>query len=136
MSLRPSTNPSARRRSYDLEQAVQDDVTEELLTAAFAGSLTLDDLLRDYFLRDLHARLYSDIWTWAGRWRQRDVNIGVAPIQIAVELRTALDNIRYEWEHTNDWTPHELGITTHAETVRIHPYGPITTGVRAGHRDG
>lgn len=33
-----------------------------------------------------------------------------------------LDNIRYRWEHTDDWTARVLGIATHAETVRIHPF--------------
>ena len=97
-------------------------MSEELLTAAFNGSLSLDELLTDYFVRDLHERLYGDIFRWAGRWRQRDVNIGVDPRQIAVELRSALDNIRYRWEHTDVWTARELGLTTHAETVRVHPF--------------
>jgi fido (protein-threonine AMPylation protein) len=114
--------PVSRAAVYDLEQAVQEQVSEDLLTAAFNGSLSLDELLTDYFVRDLHERLYGDIWSWAGRWRQRDVNIGVDPRQIAVELRSALDNIRYRWEHTDDWTARELGLATHAETVRVHPF--------------
>ena len=107
--------PVSRAAVYDLEQAVQEQVSEDLLTAAFNGSLSLDELLTDHFVRDLHERLYGDIWSWAGRWRQRDVNIGVDPRQIAVELRSALDNIRYRWEHTDDWTARELGLATHAE---------------------
>lgn len=107
---------------YDLEQAVQEQVAEDLLTAAFVGSLHLDDLLSDYFLRELHARLYGDIWVWAGRWRQHEANIGVAPEQVAVELRNAIDSIRYRWSQTNDWTPRELGMVVHAETVRVHPF--------------
>jgi fido (protein-threonine AMPylation protein) len=114
--------PISRADVYDLEQAVQQQVSEDLLTATFAGSLQLDDLLSDYFLRDLHTRLYGDIWAWAGRWREREVNIGVAPDQVAVELRNALDNIRYRWDHTDDWTPRELGVVTHAEAVRVHPF--------------
>ena len=114
--------PVSRAAVYDLEQAVQEQVSEDLLTAAFNGSLSLDELLTDYFVRDLHERLYGDIWSWAGRWRQRDVNIGVDPRQIAVELRSALDNIRYRWEHTDDWTARDLGLATHAETVRVHPF--------------
>lgn len=46
----------------------------------------------------------------------------MAPEQIAVELRTALDNIAYRWQHTDDWTPRQLGIAVHAEIVRIHPF--------------
>lgn len=50
------------------------------------------------------------------------LNIGVAPERIAVELRESLGTIAYRWEHTEDWTAHELGIAVHAETVRIHPF--------------
>ncbi|WP_201258286.1 hypothetical protein [Mycobacterium ostraviense] len=41
-------------------------MTEELLMAVLDGTLDLDELLNDFFLRDLHARLYGDIWAWAG----------------------------------------------------------------------
>lgn len=107
---------------YDLEQAVLEDTGEALLTSVLNGSLTTDDLLTDHFVRELHRRLYADIWLWAGSFRKRELNIGVAPENIAVELRNSIETIRYRWEHTEDWTPHQLGIAVHAETVRVHPF--------------
>ncbi|HEY5857334.1 MAG TPA: Fic family protein [Aldersonia sp.] len=62
------------------------------------------------------------MWTWAGRFRRRELNIGVAPEQVAVQLRGCLDTIRYRWRHTDDWTPRELGVVVPAETVRVHPF--------------
>jgi len=114
--------PITRAAVYDLEQGLQDRVTDELMPAAIDGSLPLDALLNDYFVRDLHARLFGPVWNWAGRWRRTEVNIGVAPERIAVELRNALDAIAYRWDHTDDWTPRQLGIVVHAETVRVHPF--------------
>ena len=111
--------PITRAAVYDLEQGLQDRVFDELMPAALDGSLSLDDLLSDNFVRDLHTRLFGPVWNWAGRWRRLELNIGVAPEQIAVELRNALDTIAYRWEHTDDWTPRQLGIVVHAETVRI-----------------
>lgn len=107
---------------YDAEQAVLADVSEHLLDDVADGALGLDEILSDHFLRDLHLKLYGDIWTWAGRFRTRELNIGIAPEQIAVALRTFLENARYRWQHTEDWTARELGIAVHAETVRIHPF--------------
>ena len=114
--------PVTRAAVYDLEQGLQDRVTDELMPAAIDGSLPLDEILSDYFVRDLHVRLFGPVWNWAGRWRRTEVNIGVAPERIAVELRNALDAIAYRWDHTDDWTPLQLGIVVHAETVRIHPF--------------
>jgi fido (protein-threonine AMPylation protein) len=107
---------------YEAEQAVLAEVSEDLLDAVADGALGLDEILSDHFLRDLHLRLYGDIWTWAGRFRTREMNIGIAPEQIAMALRASLENARYRWEHTEDWTARELGIAVHAETVRIHPF--------------
>ncbi len=114
--------PITKAAVYDLEQAIQDQVAEELVTAILASELDLDELLTDHFVRDLHRRLYGDIWTWAGVFRQRELNIGVAPEQIATELRSSLETIHYRWKHTDDWTAHQLGIAAHAEVVRIHPF--------------
>lgn len=114
--------PITRAAVYDLEQAVQEQVVEEQVTAVLEGRVRLDALLTDSFLRDLHAQLYQDVWSWAGLLRKSELNIGVAPDQVAVELRASMDTIRYRWEHTSDWTARELGIVAHAEAVRIHPF--------------
>lgn len=114
--------PVTRAEVYDLEQGLQDQVVDELMPAALDGSLTLDDLLTDHFVRELHSRLFAPIWQWGGRQRQLEVNIGVTPKQISVELHDTLGTIAYRWEHTDDWTPRQLGIVVHAETVRIHPF--------------
>lgn len=74
------------------------------------GRLSLDDLL------------YGDIWTWAGTYRRRELNIGIAPESIAAEVRASLQAIAYRYEHTEDWSPRQLGIAVHAEIVRIHPF--------------
>ncbi|BCZ21735.1 Fic family protein [Mycobacterium senriense] len=114
--------PVTRAAVYDLEQGLQDRLFDELMPSALDGSLPLNELLSDYFVRGLHARLFGPVWNWAGRWRRLELNIGVAPEQIAVKLRNALDTIAYRWERTEDWTPRQLGIVVHAETVRIHPF--------------
>ncbi|MEW5813084.1 MAG: Fic family protein [Actinomycetota bacterium] len=107
---------------YDLEQALQVQLEGALMTAAIDGSLPLEELLTDHFVRDLHARMYGPVWEWAGKLRRLELNIGVAPERIAVELRESLETIAYRWEHTEDWSAHELGIAVHADLVRIHPF--------------
>jgi fido (protein-threonine AMPylation protein) len=107
---------------YDLEQAIHKNVTKDVLADVLDGRMIVADLLSDHFIRDLHARLYEKVWAWSGVFRHRELNIGVAPERIAVELRTSLDDIRHRWESTRDWSARELGIAVHAEAVRIHPF--------------
>lgn len=114
--------PITKAAVYDLEQAIQADVAEDLITQAIERELPPAFFLTDSFLRVLHRRLYGDIWRWAGTLRRREANIGVAPHQLAAELRSSLDDIRWRWEHTADWTAHQLGIAAHAATVRVHPF--------------
>lgn len=107
---------------FDVEQAIADEVSIALQNQVAEGQLVLEDLLDDAFLRELHAKLYGDLWTWAGIYRHRELSIGIDPAYIATELRASFDNIKYRWGHTQDWTPRELGIVVHAETVRIHGF--------------
>jgi fido (protein-threonine AMPylation protein) len=115
-------DPIDKASVYDLEQAIFEQVAATLMTEVLEGAPDTGALLNDSFLRDLHRQLYGDIWSWAGVFRRHELNIGVAPEQIAVDLRTSFDTIRYRWENTADWTPREVGIATHAEAVRIHPF--------------
>lgn len=107
---------------YDAEQAIWADVAQARMAAVLDGSLAVGDILTDRFVRSLHADLYGAIWTWAGRYRLRETNIGVAPEQIAVDLRSELDSLRWRWEHTTHLTAQVLGIAAHAIVVRVHPF--------------
>ncbi len=107
---------------YDLEQQLQAEVADDLVSEVFAGSLTVSDLLTDHFLRSLHRALYRPIWNWGGKQRNRETNIGIAPEQISVALKSALDNLLYRWELRDGVSARYLGIAAHASLVHIHPF--------------
>lgn len=107
---------------FEAEQAIADEVSIALQSQIADGKLSLEGLLDDAFLRELHAKLYGDLWTWAGVYRRRELSIGIDPAYITTEMRASLENIKYRWDHTSDWTARELGIAVHAETVRIHGF--------------
>jgi len=54
------------------------------------------DLLTDAAVREIHKRLFGEIWNWAGVYRLTDKNIGVPVWHISTELRTCLDDARYQ----------------------------------------
>ncbi len=77
------------------------------------------DVLNEGFVRDLHKRLFGQVWMWAGTFRQKEKNIGVDPVQIAVQLRQLLDDTRY-WIEYETFPPNELAVRFHHKLVLIH----------------
>ena len=77
------------------------------------------DILSEGFVRDLHKRLFGQVWKWAGAFRQTEKNIGIDPIQIAIQLRQLLDDTRY-WIENETFPPAELAVRFHHKLVLIH----------------
>lgn len=115
-------DPIRKADLYDLEQRIQVEVADEWWGNLLNFNVPMRDLLDDHFARDLHRRLYAPVWEWGGRQRSREANIGIAPEQIAVEMRNALDGLSYQWAHQTGIDARTLGIATHAALVRIHPF--------------
>lgn len=109
----------SRSDVYDVEEAIGDDVGFALASDVLDGRLDLNDLLTDTFIRELHRRLYGDIWTWAGVYRLTEKSVGIDPAQIAVDVHQSLENLAYRWQHTHDWTAREFGIAGNGRTTRL-----------------
>jgi Fic-DOC domain mobile mystery protein B len=80
-----------------------------------------NDVLNEYFVRELHKRLFGEVWHWAGTFRTAEKNIGIAPLQISVQLRSLMDDVIY-WIAHNTFEPLELGARLHHKLVFIHPF--------------
>ncbi len=82
---------------------------------------SIDALLDDKYLRDLHRDMFKDRWTWAGRYRRRETNIGIDPTRIAVAVRNLVDDAR-TWVELGTFEPDELAARFHHRLVQIHPF--------------
>lgn len=79
------------------------------------------NILDEKFLRQLHKRMFGDVWRWAGDYRKTARNIGVDAYRIGVEVAQALDDVRYWVEHGT--FPHdEIAIRFSHRLVAIHPF--------------
>lgn len=79
------------------------------------------DLLDEKFVRDLHKRMFGDIWAWAGSYRHTERNIGVPAWRIAIDLRDLIDDARL-WVEQAVYDPDELAVRFHHRLVAIHPF--------------
>ncbi len=73
------------------------------------------------FGRNLHKRMFGQVWRWAGVYRASDKNIGVPHWEVPVRLREALDNTRY-WIENKTFPNDEIAVRFHHALVFIHPF--------------
>lgn len=81
------------------------------------GGSTFDDVL----VRDLHRRLFGDVWDWAGAYRRTGTNFGIDPREIAVQMRIPLDDAAY-WAEHKVYPALEAAARLHHRMVQIHPF--------------
>ena len=79
------------------------------------------DVLSMSFLDRLHARMFGNVWRWAGRHRTSGKNIGVDTHRIPEELVNLIDDCRYWIEHRT-YAPDEIAARFHHRLVSIHAY--------------
>lgn len=75
-------------------------------------------IFTEKFVKGLHKRMYGDVWKWAGEFRRSEKNIGIPWIQIAVELKSLLDDTKY-WIENKTYSPEEIAIRLKHRIVSI-----------------
>ena len=84
-------------------------------------SRKLKELANLEALRLLHRKMLGEVWSWAGQFRVKDTNIGVAWYQIPEQLLKLCANVTY-WQENNSWSPDEIAVRFHHKLVQIHPF--------------
>jgi len=84
---------------------------------------TVNSILSEPFVRQLHRQMYGTVWRWAGTYRMSERNIGVDPARIPVAVRDLVDNARYWVAPDATWiTPEVDCVRVHHQMVSIHPF--------------
>jgi len=79
----------------------------------------LEKILTEKFVRDLHKKMYGDVWKWAGDFRKTEKNIGIPWTQIGIELKNLLHDTKY-WVENKTFPPEEIAIRFKHRIVSIH----------------
>lgn len=78
-----------------------------------------EKILTEKFIKDLHKRMYNDVWKWAGEFRKTEKNIGIPWTKIGIELKILLDDSKY-WIDNKTFPPEEIAIRFKHRIVSIH----------------
>lgn len=79
------------------------------------------DCLNITFCLDLHRRMFSKVWKWAGTTRLTDKNIGVPKGQINLKLKNLLDDTDF-WIRERIYQFDEIAARFHHRLVAIHAF--------------
>jgi Fic-DOC domain mobile mystery protein B len=84
-------------------------------------NIALRDILTEDFVKELHRRMFNDVWTWAGQFRTTNKNLGVDKTQIGTEVKKLLDDCDYWIEHKT-FSEDEIAVRFSHRMVIIHPF--------------
>jgi Fic-DOC domain mobile mystery protein B len=92
---------------------------EKAIQWTFGKKLKAEQLFSEKFIKDLHKRMYGEVWKWAGTFRTSEKNIGVKSYLIGVELKQLLDDAVY-WTQNKTYNSQEIAIRFKHRLVSIH----------------
>jgi Fic-DOC domain mobile mystery protein B len=102
----------------ELDEAEQLNI-EEAVEWSLKKKLPAERILESLFVRELHKRMFQDVWRWAGEFRKTDKNIGVDKFQIPTALQMLLDDCTL-WVGEKTFLPDETVIRFKHRLVGIH----------------
>ncbi|MCF8461809.1 MAG: mobile mystery protein B, partial [Flavobacteriales bacterium] len=92
---------------------------EKALAWVIQSKFKPDKILTEKFLKNLHKRMFGDVWKWAGEFRKTDKNIGVKWVKVGQELKQLLDDTNY-WAANGTYSEDEIAIRFKHRLVSIH----------------
>ena len=103
---------------HELNEAEQINIGQAL---RWAAARKKRDVLDQNFLRQLHKRMFGDVWRWAGQYRTSARNIGADAYRITMDVHQAIDDACYWIEHET-YPPDEIAVRFSHRLVAIHPF--------------
>lgn len=92
---------------------------EKAIQWTFGKKLKAEQLFTEKFIKDLHKRMYGDVWKWAGMFRTSEKNIGIKSYLIGIELKQLLDDTFFLVKNEM-YSPEEIAIRFKHRLVSIH----------------
>lgn len=83
------------------------------------AKLKPERILTEKFAKEIHKKMYGDVWKWAGKFRKSDKNIGISWPQISIELKGLMDDTSF-WIKNKTFEPEEIAIRFKHRIVAIH----------------
>jgi Fic-DOC domain mobile mystery protein B len=104
----------------DLNEAEEENILKGAAWARRRRGGT-EALLNEDFSKNLHKQMFGEVWKWAGKYRQNELNIGIAPHLVAAEMPVMFDNTRF-WVENKTFQLDEIAVRLHHRLTQIHGF--------------
>lgn len=109
--------PSISTRA-ELDEFEQQNIENAI--AFYTGkNIKIEKFFSEKFVREVHRKMFGDVWRWAGQFRKTDKNIGVDKWQITTSLKGLLDDAQF-WLDKQVYKPDEIAVRFKHSMVSIH----------------
>lgn len=102
----------------DLDEFEQQNI-EHAVQWVNSRSFKPDQVLDIDFIQNVHKRMFSNVWKWAGQFRQSNKNLGVPFYEIRQHLQHLTDDCKF-WIKHNTYASEEIAIRFKHRLVSIH----------------
>ncbi|AMA49654.1 mobile mystery protein B [Flavobacterium covae] len=92
---------------------------EKAIEWTLRAKLKPEQLFSEKFIKDLHKKMYGDVWKWAGNFRNSEKNIGIKSYMVTMALKQLLDDALF-WYQNNTYPQDEMAIRFKHRLVSIH----------------
>lgn len=83
--------------------------------------LSLHEVLSIAFIKELHLKMFSEVWRWAGTFRRSNKNLGVDKFLINEALYKLTEDCKY-WIENKTFPEDEIAVRYKYMLVTIHPF--------------
>ncbi|MFY0651508.1 MAG: mobile mystery protein B [Cyclobacteriaceae bacterium] len=102
----------------ELDELEQMNV-EKAVQWSLVRKFSVDQIFSERFVRELHRKMFGEVWRWAGKFRRTNKNIGVDRYQIGIQLKYLLDDVKH-WTKNDIYPPDEIAVRFKHRLVKIH----------------
>ncbi len=78
-----------------------------------------EKILTEKFIKNLHKKMFGEVWKWAGEFRKTEKNLGIEWNRIGLEVKKLIDDSNY-WIENEIYSPVEIALRFKHRIVSIH----------------
>lgn len=104
----------------ELDEFEQQNI-EKAVEWIMERKFTVEKVLNEGFVLELHNKMFGNVWSWAGKYRKTDKNIGIDKFLISAEVYKLNEDCKF-WIENKTYTNDEIAIRYKHRIVKTHPF--------------